>query len=147
MKFTKIVLTSFLLTATFPPSFLSQESNLLKPIVPAMELERAKKIKPAVDLRSPEIIEKGNRIFHGKGECYLCHGNNGKGDGIAAVGLDPSPRNFTNPKFKLARTPGEMFWVLKHGSPGRAMMSAIPGLISEEEGWAVIAYERSLGGD
>lgn len=147
MKCTKIILTTFLLTTSFPPSFFAQESDLSKPIVPAVELEKAKKIKPALDLHSPETIERGNNVFHGKGECYLCHGNNGKGDGIAAIGLNPSPRNFTNPKFKLARTPGEMFWVLKHGSPGRAMVSAIPGLISEEEGWAVIAYERSLGGD
>jgi hypothetical protein len=59
--------------------------------------------------------------------------------------MEPSPRNFTNKQFDSLRTPGEMMWVLKNGSPNTPMIAVIPSQITESEGWEVIAYERSLG--
>ncbi len=94
---------------------------------------------------TPENIAKGSLLFHGKGTCYTCHGKEGKGDGLAAPGLDPSPRDFTNQAFHQAKTDGELYWVIKNGSPGTAMMPMIGSVIDEEEGWLVLLYERSLG--
>ena len=43
------------------------------------------------------------------------------------------------------RTDGELFWVIKEGIPGTAMMPMVGSVITEEEAWLVLLYERSLG--
>src|SRR5437016_2742992 len=85
-------------------------------------------------------------IYEGKGTCFNCHGTSGKGDGPAGAILNPTPRNFTNPKFHKNRTDGEMFWVIKNGSAGTGMVPLIGTAITEEEAWYVINYERSFEG-
>ncbi len=91
-----------------------------------------------------EIIAKGREIYHGKGTCFVCHGNTGKGDGPSGAELNPRPRNFTNPRFQEIRTDGELFWVIRNGSPGTRMFSYFPAIIDEEDSWAVIHYLRTL---
>jgi len=110
--------------------------------VPAPK-EKSELYKKAKDA-SPEIIAEGKAIFEGKGTCVNCHGKKGDGNGPAGKVLNPGPRNFTNCKFHKKRKDGEMMWVIKNGSPGTGMVPLIPATISEEEGWKVIAYERSF---
>jgi mono/diheme cytochrome c family protein len=90
-------------------------------------------------------IAKGKELFQGKATCFTCHGKEGRGDGPPGAELDPSPRNFHNPKFDRVKTQGEMMWVIKNGSPGTGMVSYVPGVITEDEAALVILYERSLG--
>ena len=93
----------------------------------------------------PEIVAEGKALFEGKGGCYLCHGTSGKGDGPAAHmhALHP-PRDFTNCAFQKEREDGELFWIMKYGSPGTGMQQLIPMVLSEEEGWKVVAYVRTF---
>ena len=119
------------------------ERDPLLPRVPKDLLPRVKEMKNPVAV-TPENIAKGKEIFEGKGTCYVCHGKEGKGDGAAASGLEPSPRNFTNPAFHAARTDGELFWVIKNGSPGTAMIPMVGSTIDEEEAWYVLIYERTF---
>ena len=118
--------------------------------VPMNERAAAKAMKNPV-AKTPENIAKGKAVFEGKGTCFLCHGPGGKGDGVGGVALNPSPRNFTNPKFHKNRTDGEMFWVIKNGSKGlngtgnqTGMVPLMPTAVTEEEAWQAILYERSL---
>jgi len=124
------------------------EKDPLKPRVPADQRGAAKKMKTDLYKKaakaSPEIIAEGKKIFEGKGTCVNCHGKSGKGDGPAGAVLTPGPRDFTNCKFHKKRKDGEMFWVVKHGSPGTGMVSLNPSAINDDETWKVIAYERSL---
>jgi len=120
------------------------EREPLQPRVAPDKIQSAKKEKNPFQA-TPENIAKGKVIFEGKGTCFTCHGMEGKGDGPAAVGLDPSPRNFTNLAFQAVRTDGELMYVLKNGSPGTAMMPMVGSAINEEEGWLVLLYVRSLG--
>ncbi len=121
------------------------EKDPCAPRAPAGELAQFKGMKPPVP-ETPETIQKGKEIFNGKGTCFTCHGNDGKGKGAMAAALDPSPRNFTDPKFNQCKTPGEMFWAVKNGIPGSGMVAAVDsGLITEEEAWQVVLFERSLG--
>lgn len=120
--------------------------------VPASELPAAKALKSPY-VPTPEILAEGKEIFLGRGTCFQCHGPEGKGDGGAAKVLPIQPRNFTNPAFNKVRTPGEMMWVLKNGSlgqsgkvPGTGMLPIVGQFLSEEDGWKVLLYERSLGG-
>ncbi|MFI5304614.1 MAG: c-type cytochrome [Nitrospiria bacterium] len=91
-----------------------------------------------------QIIAKGDEIYHGKGGCFACHGNEGRGDGQAGSALNPRPRNFTNPRFHEIRTDGELFWVIRNGSPGTGMFSYSPAYITEDEAWMVIRYLRTI---
>ncbi len=123
------------------------ERDPLKARVPKAERGKAKKLKsPVGKLKdaSPEIIAEGKKIFEGKGTCVNCHGKEGNGQGPAGKVLNPGPRDFTNCKFHKKRKDGELFWVLKNGSPGTGMVAMIPATITEEEGWKVLAYERSF---
>ena len=129
------------------------EFNIKISRVPANELAKAKSTNPPFE-PTPEILAEGEKIFLGREDCISCHGAEGKGDGAAAKNLPIQPRNFTNPKFNTYRTPGEMMWVLKNGSmgqtgrvPGTGMLPVVQpnGFISEEDGWKVLLYERSLG--
>lgn len=119
------------------------ERDPLAPRVPADQLEAAKGLKNPFPA-TPENIAKGDGLFHGKGTCFVCHGAKGLGDGPAAVGLDPSPRNFTSAAFHRAKTDGELWWVIKNGSAGTAMVPLVGSVIDEEEAWLILLYERSL---
>jgi cytochrome c len=93
---------------------------------------------------SPTIknIEKGSKVYFGKGLCVKCHGVNGKGIKVSGH----SPRDFTDAKWQDVRTDGEMMWVLKNGSPGTSMPIRVGKGISEEEGWKVILFIRTFAG-
>ncbi|HET6370068.1 MAG TPA: cytochrome c [Nitrospiria bacterium] len=137
-----LLLLFFYLVGGGIPSF-GAERDLTIPRVPPEHLAEAKALKNPFK-PTPQNLLKGKDIFEGKGTCFTCHGKEGRGDGLAAAGLDPSPRNFTNPAFHPLRTDGELFWVIKHGSPGTAMMPMVGSVIDEEEAWLVLLYERSL---
>jgi mono/diheme cytochrome c family protein len=128
---------------------ISAEKDPLAARVPPDQIADAKKAKSPVPA-NPATIAEGKAIFEGKGTCFTCHGMEGKGDGPAATGLDPSPRSFVgmNPgdgkKFINAKTEGEMMWVLKNGSAGTAMIPMVGSVLTEDEGWKAILYERSL---
>ena len=137
-----------------PPAGYGQaggEYDISIPRVPGEELAQARALQPPFK-PTPEILAEGKEIFLGRGTCFQCHGLEGKGDGGAAKILPIKPRNFTNPKFRKVRTPGEMMWVLKNGSlgqsgkvPGTGMLPIVGQFLSEEDGWKVLLYERSLG--
>lgn len=129
------------------------EFDIRVPRVPAGERAEAKQNNPPFEA-TPEILAEGKEIFMGVGGCVSCHGPEGKGDGAAASILPIQPRNFTNPKFKKYRKPGELMWVLKNGSmgqsgrvPGTGMLPVVQpkGFITEEQGWKALLYELSLG--
>lgn len=140
--------------AEVPPAGYGQpggEFDITLPRVPVKDRVAAKALQPPFQ-PTPEILAEGKAIYLGRGTCFQCHGVEGKGDGGAAKILPIQPRNFTNPKFNKVRTPGEMMWVLKNGSlgqtgqiPGTGMLPVVGQFLSEEDGWKVLLYERSLG--
>ena len=94
---------------------------------------------------TPENIEKGRALFHGKAFCVTCHGKDGKGLGDIPGLVGKLPRNFTDKIWQAARTDGELIWILKNGSPGTDMASFVPLVLTEEEAWHVLLYVRSFG--
>jgi len=116
--------------------------------VPTAHIEKAISLKaPFGDARkaSPEIVAAGKVLYEGKGTCHLCHGVSGKGDGSAnPMHATNPPRDFTNCAVQMDRDDGELFWIIKYGSPGTGMQALIPNILSEEEGWKVVAYLRTF---
>lgn len=134
-----------LLGAGGVPVLSSAEHHMMQPRVPADKLAEARALtSPLPD--SPEIVEKGNALYHGKGTCVNCHGTEGGGDGPVASSLNPTPRNFQHHGFWRHRTEGEVFWVIKYGSPGTSMIG-FGDQLTDEEIWAIIQYERSFAGE
>jgi len=125
------------------------ERNPLQPRVPSKEIQAVQNWKPpfgSTRNASSDTVSAGKQIYEDqtKGACYTCHGKSGKADGINAKLFSISPRDFTNCSFHAARTDGELFWILKNGSRDTGMMPMVlpKGLLTEEEAWSVLAYER-----
>ncbi len=117
---------------------------VLKPRVPPDQIEEAKTWQnPFPD--TPERLERGKELFHGKGFCVTCHGRDGKGLGNIPGLRGKLPRDFTDKAWQAKRTDGELLWILKNGSPGTDMASFIPLVLTEEEAWDVLLYVRSFG--
>lgn len=116
--------------------------------VPEAHLEKAIGLKaPFGDTwkASPKIVAEGKALYEGKGTCHLCHGLSGKGDGPAKhMHATNPPRDFTDCPVQMDRDDGELFWVIKYGSAGTGMPALIPNLLTEEEGWKVVAYLRTF---
>jgi mono/diheme cytochrome c family protein len=73
--------------------------------------------------------------------CVSCHGAKGKGDGAAAVALNPKPADWTSAKVQ-AESDGEIFWKISTGRGAMPSWKFLP----ENDRWALVRYIRSLGG-
>ncbi|MDH4304014.1 MAG: c-type cytochrome [Nitrospira sp.] len=134
-------------TNSLPSGALGADDAVLKPRVPADQIEQVRTWKNPLPL-TQESMEKGKQLFEGKAFCLTCHGRDGKGLGgdIEPGTLKgPLPRNFTDRDWQATRTDGELFWILKNGSKGTAMAPFIPLILTEEEAWQVLLYVRSFG--
>ena len=126
----------------------TQKHGPIKSRVPEHKIEEAKSWKaPFGETKgaSPAIVAEGKDLFEGRGNCFMCHGMEGKGDGPASSKFRRHPpRDFTNCKFHAARTDGELFWVVKYGVPGTGMVRQIPWKLTDEQTWKIVAYVRTF---
>lgn len=91
------------------------------------------------------VLREGKRLYLGKqgGQgCAICHGNKGDGRGPLADSFDPPPRNFTCAKTINGIADGQLFWIIRHGSPDTSMPSH-PQL-RDTQIWQLVHYLRDL---
>ena len=94
---------------------------------------------------SAGTIQAGKTLFLKTAQpvaCAMCHGEQGDGKGFMGAALVPPPRNFTCGDMMKNIPDGQLFWIIKNGSPGTGMMS-FAGL-PDEQVWQLIHYIRSL---
>lgn len=72
--------------------------------------------------------------------CIICHGDKGKGDGVAGVALNPKPGNFVTQKVQ-AQTDGALFWKITEGRPP---MASYKGIFTETQRWQLVNYIRTF---
>ncbi len=74
--------------------------------------------------------------------CQLCHGVKGDGAGPLADQFNPRPRNFACRETVNGIPDGQLFWIVRNGSPKTSM----PGFRSlrEEQIWQIVLYLRAL---
>jgi mono/diheme cytochrome c family protein len=84
-------------------------------------------------------VDLGKKVYLDR--CALCHGPQGKGDGTAAAGLDPKPRNHTDGAYMNSRPNEELLGVIRDG---KGAMPAWGTILSDAELKAVLMYVRSL---
>ncbi len=72
--------------------------------------------------------------------CVTCHGDKGKGDGIAAPGLPKRPADHTS-AFVQDQTDGALFWII---TAGNKPMPSYKTTLTATQRWQVINYIRTL---
>jgi len=111
-------------------------------LIPA---EYKDKVNPLAD--NPAAIASGNEAYIAL--CSQCHGEDGRGEGPDAAGLNPPPGDFTNPERMQESTDGYLLWRISEGGdfePYNSLMTAWGTLLSEQEIWELISYLRTLPG-
>lgn len=94
-----------------------------------------------ISVPNAELIAKGAELY--KANCSSCHGNEGKGDGIAGAGLNPKPRNFIDLQgWKNGAKLSEMWKTLEEGIPGTGMVAY--DYLTVVDRFALIHYMHSL---
>lgn len=74
--------------------------------------------------------------------CATCHGNKGGGNGEMARQYDPPPRNFACAQTIHGVPDGQLFWIIRFGSPGTGMPAHKN--FTDEQIWQLVAYVRGL---
>ena len=138
-----VILVMALLLPAWVDSALGSDAEVLRPRVPAHLIEEARGWTNPLEATEANVA-KGKAIFLGKAFCATCHGRDGRGLGDVQGLRGNLPRNFTDQIWQAARTDGELFWILKNGSPGTDMAPFIPLVLTEEEAWQVLLFVRSL---
>ena len=93
----------------------------------------------------PASAKAGEGLFLGgqrAGNCAVCHGREGDGKGQLASQFDPPPRNFRCAQTIDGVADGQLFWIIRFGSPGTAMPPH--ARLSDEQVWQILAFLRSL---
>jgi len=98
----------------------------------------------AIELKNP-FVGDANAIKEGKKlyvtYCTPCHGNSGKGDGIAAASLNPKPADHTSDAVQ-SETDGAAYWKL---TEGRGPMISYKQLLTDNQRWHLVTYIKTLG--
>lgn len=87
----------------------------------------------------PQLVSDGARLY--ESSCRMCHGAPGAAREDAAEGMRPSPPEYGH----LAEhwSPGEIFWIVKHGIKMTGM-PAWGSVRSDEEMWAIAAFVKEI---
>jgi mono/diheme cytochrome c family protein len=96
--------------------------------------EKSKKSPVAA---SPQAVEQGKKVA--QVNCVSCHGKSGKGDGAAAMALNPKPADWTSKKIQ-AESDGELFWKITTGRGAMPSWRHLP----DKDRWALVQYIRAL---
>ena len=139
-----VILICALMLLIFPGSALAAgdcPQYRSTPIAPKEFLERKNPLP-----RNDRNLKFGQFIYQLQGQpiaCKACHGE--KGDGQAESGYDdfsPSPRNFTCAETMKPLPDGQLFWIIRNGSP-HSRMYAFPSL-TDKQIWQLIHYIRQF---
>jgi mono/diheme cytochrome c family protein len=87
---------------------------------------------------TPMVLAEAKKIY--TTNCTPCHGEKGKGDGIASAGLNPKPADHTSATVQ-AESDGSLFYKL---SEGRGPMPQYKKSLTENQRWELICYIRTL---
>jgi mono/diheme cytochrome c family protein len=99
--------------------------------------------KEADNLKNPlagntEILPYAKVIY--TTYCGPCHGNKGKGDGIAAAGLSKKPADHTS-DYVQKQTDGALYWMI---TTGRNPMPSYKTTLPDNQRWELVNYIRTL---
>ncbi len=99
--------------------------------------------KDALLIKNPYAIDEGavksGKLLYVK-YCVTCHGEKGKGNGIAAAALNPKPADHTSAALQ-AEPDGSLFYKVTNG---RTPMPQFKTTLTDAQRWTLISYIRTL---
>ena len=101
--------------------------------------------KDKADAAAKHDLENGKAKY--KLFCVACHGEMGKGDGVAAAALDPKPADHSDKKVMSALKDEYLFKVIKEGGAAvkkSPTMAAWGAALKDDDIHDVVAYIRTL---
>lgn len=97
-------------------------------------------------LQGDQDLSETERLFRGeipgKFGCAPCHGLSGGGNGKLSGQFDPPPRNFACAETIKDVPDGQLFWIIRFGSPGASMPPHKS--FSDEQIWKLVLHIRHL---
>ena len=87
-----------------------------------------------------QLLAKGKQLF--AQNCAMCHGAEGKGDGVAGASLNPKPRDLVEGKWKKGGTRLGLFEVITNGLPPSSMQGYKH--MTANERWSLVHFIRGL---
>ncbi len=84
-----------------------------------------------------ESVERGKALF--LQQCAVCHGNKGKGDGVAGASLNPKPANFWLDCVQ-AQSDGAIYWKRNNGKGPMPSFSHL----TENQKWDLVNFIRTF---
>lgn len=97
------------------------------------------KVPSNISLDDPKVINTG--FDHFNEMCVGCHGAPGIAPNEAHDGLNPTPPKLVEHAEEMS--PGELFWVIKHGIKMTGMPAWGP-THSDDKIWAMVAFLKKL---
>jgi len=101
--------------------------------------EEAKAKESIYEPDDADAIDKGIALY--ATICFLCHGDQGKGDGLQAPALSKKPADLNSEEVQK-QTDGELFWKITNGNEVMLPFA----YFTEEERWQLISYIRAMPG-
>ncbi len=99
------------------------------------------KVESPFSLEDEKSILKGEKLFGNM--CWTCHGEEGKGDGLAAEGLEVKPADLTSTLMQ-SQSDGSFYWKITHG---RGLMVGYEDALSDKQRWQLVAFIRSIAAE
>ncbi|MEZ4404404.1 MAG: c-type cytochrome [Kofleriaceae bacterium] len=110
-----------------------------RPVVMAGSMSAAPPATPAAEAR---------RIFDSR--CAMCHGTSGRGDGNAAMSMNPKPRDYTDATWQASVTDADLARIIVAGGAAVGKNSMMPPSADLQDKPAVVtalvAIIRGFGG-
>jgi mono/diheme cytochrome c family protein len=134
--------------------YLANEANVAQQKIPPLTTQpvmitdltiQQPRVIPPVDINqisvpTPELIAIGSEIY--KTTCTSCHGDDGTGTGLASVGLNPAPRNFTKHEGWInGETITGIYTSIQEGTPNSSMIAY--DFLTPKEKFSLAHYIRS----
>ena len=92
----------------------------------------------------PATVAAGAKLY--AQYCATCHGKTGEGDGPAAAGLKPTPRNFHDTRQLKSKTDDDLSKVISKGGPALGLSPTMVGwgaILKEPQIRQLVAFVRS----
>ncbi len=125
-----------LMTVLFTLPGVKGNSQPVKPwIAPASALQE----KNPFEADKSSAAKEGKKLY--VTYCTPCHGNGGKGDGIAAASLNPKPANHTSDAVQN-EPDASLYWKM---STGRGPMVSYKQVLTDNQRWQLVCYIKTLG--
>ncbi len=125
---------ALLLSTSIISSVNALHAQQNKPWVAPKDAENVLNPVPA----NPAMLKDARKLYIST--CAPCHGEKGKGDGAAAVALNPKPADHTSDAVQK-QSDGALFWMI---TTGRNAMPPYKGALTETQRWQLIDYIRTL---